>query len=217
MTNKSRRIMERTFSILLLIIFVIYGCKDDNGVSPNNNSMETPTINAKDFYSGEWRFNGIDSTGEQKYYEFKLNLKFRKGNNNSFPKVLNGKDSVEINAASLRFGSIAYYGDSLGIESGSFSLFLQDYTFLDSLIFFEEGMEKSYTLKLSQEELNQFPLENEDGTLYASLWLLVDGGYITDETDYDIIKNKLLYGTSKRTLFVLLNKKLINSKFGLNN
>ncbi|MFH2029508.1 MAG: hypothetical protein ABIJ40_02635 [Bacteroidota bacterium] len=209
--------MKKLKNILIVISVLLnlslFGCQDNDSILGIDNSNNI--INPKYFYSGQWEFNGLDTLDN---YEFKLNVEFNQDENNEFPKILVNKDSVEINSVSILLSPFVFNGDSSGdsIIIKSNTTFIDSSEIIDSLVSITNGLLKSYVIKIPKDKLEQYSNITDDGILHLVLALYISGGYITNETDYDIINRKLFYATGSAAYFIPLENKLIYANIGLN-
>lgn len=208
--------MKKLITLIALSVFLnvlLSGCQENDSILgiDNPNSI----INPKYFYSGQWEFNGLDTLDN---YEFKLNIEFIQDTNNEFPKILVNNDSVEINTAQIMLSPFVFNGDSSGdsIIIKSNTSFIDFNEIVDSLVRITNELHKSYVIKIPKEKLSQYSNITDDGILHMVLALYISGGYITNETDYEVINSKLFYGTASSAYFIPLENKLIYSNIGLN-
>ena len=207
-----KKLKKTPIILSILLNLLLFGCQNDDsilGIDSSNN-----IINTEYFYSGQWEFNGIDTLDN---YEFKLNVEFKQNENNAFPKILVNKDSVEINTVSIMLSPFVFNGDSSGdsIIIKSNTSFIDTNKMIDSLVSISNGLRKSYVIKIPKDRLSQYSNITDDGILHLVLALYISGGYITNETDYDVIKSKLFYGTASSAYFIPLENKLIHTNIGL--
>jgi hypothetical protein len=208
--------MKKLKTLIVLFVFLnllLSGCQENNSIVEIDNSNSI--INPEYFYSGQWEFKGLDTLEN---YEFELNIEFIKDENNEFPKILVNNDSVEINAVSIMLSPFVFNGDSSGdsIIIKSNTSFIDTNEIVDSLVSITNELRKSYVINISKDKLSQYSNITDDGILHLVLALYISGGYITNETDYDVIKSKLFYGTASSAYFIPLENKLIHANIGLN-
>jgi len=212
-----KKLKDISIVISILLNLLLFGCQDnDNILGTDNLNNETPGLaSAKYFYSGQWEFKGVDI---QDNYEFQLNVEFKTNENNEFSKAIGNKDSVEINSASIKLSPFIFNGDSSGdsIIIRSNTYYIDHTVILDSLISIKNGLQKSYVVKIPKSKLKDYSNITDDGILNLVLSLYISGGYITNETDYEIIRRKMLNATASSAYFMPLNNELIRSNFGLN-
>lgn len=200
-------------AISIFLILLLSGCQDNDNILGTDNLNNI--INPKCFYSGQWEFKDLDTLDN---YEFKLNIEFNQDANNEFPKILVNKDSVEINTAKIMLSPFVFNGDSSGdsIIIKSYTSSIEPNKIVDSLVSITNGLRKSYVIKIPKEKLSQYSNITDDGILHMVLALYISGGYITNETDYEVINSKLFYGTASSAYFIPLENKLIYANIGLN-
>ncbi|MGE5363461.1 MAG: hypothetical protein ACM3SM_04970 [Bacteroidota bacterium] len=198
---------------LKLVVFAVcclfFGCQKSSNPTSSNDVSGTPPKVGPIFYGDNLEIL-TDCPDSSQFYTFQLKLDFDKSLYN-WPKVNYGSDNIEVNAASVSAFVTIFYGDSLKIKSDTKEIVHLYY--LDSLLYLKNGLSKNYQIKISKDEFSQYPLTNQHGPINMVISWVVCAGYIQDETNYDVIKNRLSSVSGTCAYFLPVKKQLINLPF----